>query len=43
MVTGAGKRSAVAAWRRGAALPAAAISAGESVEVLLDGAADGED
>jgi 6-phosphogluconolactonase len=40
LVTGADKREAVAAWRRGADLPARAIAG--QVEVLLDAAAAGE-
>lgn len=40
LVSGAGKRAAVAAWRRGARIPAAAIGARETVEVLLDAAAN---
>jgi 6-phosphogluconolactonase len=40
LVAGAGKRAAVAAWRSGARIPAAAIGARESVEVLLDAAAN---
>jgi len=39
LVSGAGKRAAVAAWRGGEAIPAAAIAAGPAVEVLLDAAA----
>jgi len=36
LVTGGGKRDAVAAWRRGDALPAAGIGARGGVDVLLD-------
>lgn len=36
LVQGAGKRQAVAAWRRGERLPAAAIRPAGGVEVLLD-------
>lgn len=39
LVQGAGKRQAVAAWRRGERLPAAAIRPAGGVEVLLDRAA----
>lgn len=38
LVTGAGKREAVKAWRGGAALPAAAIRPANGVDVLLDAA-----
>jgi 6-phosphogluconolactonase len=40
LVVGTGKRAAVSAWRRGARIPAAAISAREGVEILLDAAAN---
>lgn len=40
VVSGERKRTAVAAWRRGAAIPAAAIAHGPAVEVLLDAAAN---
>lgn len=40
LVAGAGKRAAVAAWRRGERIPAAVISAHEGVEILLDAAAN---
>lgn len=40
LVAGAGKRAALAAWRRGARIPATAISACEGVEILLDAAAN---
>jgi len=36
LVTGAGKRNAVAAWRSGAPLPVAAVGAKRSVDVLID-------
>lgn len=36
LVTGAGKRGALAAWRRGEALPAAAIRPTAGVDVLID-------
>jgi 6-phosphogluconolactonase len=39
LVAGAGKRAAVAAWRGGAALPAARVSARHQVTVLCDRAA----
>lgn len=42
LATGAGKRTAVAAWRHGAGLPAAWISAEQGVDVYLDAAAWGE-
>ena len=38
LVTGAGKREAVAAWRGGVALPVAAIRPACGVDVLLDSA-----
>ena len=41
LVTGTGKRAAVAAWQGGDALPAARVAAGHPhVSVLLDIAAD---
>ncbi len=40
LVTGAGKRAAMSAWCRGERIPAAAISAHDGVEVLLDAAAN---
>ncbi len=40
LVTGAGKREAVAAWRRGEPLPVAGIGGKGGVDVLLDQAAD---
>lgn len=39
LVTGAGKREAVARWRAGEAIPAAAIQCANGVDVLLDAAA----
>lgn len=42
LATGAGKRAAVAAWRGGARLPAAAIRPPGGVDVLLDRSAWGE-
>lgn len=39
LVTGAGKREAVAAWRAGVPLPAAKVAAVSDAEVLLDEAA----
>lgn len=36
LVTGKGKRDALAAWRRGEALPAAAIQPAAGVDVLMD-------
>lgn len=42
LVTGAGKRHAVAAWKRGEALPVARINGRSGVDVLLDVAANGE-
>ncbi|NTV94139.1 MAG: 6-phosphogluconolactonase [Thiobacillus sp.] len=42
LVTGAGKREAVAAWRRGGAIPAAAIRPAAGVDVLIDQSAYGE-
>lgn len=41
MVTGAGKQGAVAAWRRGEALPARAIRPAAGVDVLIDQSAYG--
>jgi 6-phosphogluconolactonase len=41
LVTGPDKRTAVAAWRRGADLPARLIAPAGGVEVLLDADADG--
>src|SRR5690348_220031 len=41
LVEGAGKREAVAAWKRGDAIPAASIVPGPGVDVLLDAAAAG--
>lgn len=43
LVQGAGKRDAVARWRRGEAIPAVAVSAAEGVDVLLDQPAFGEE
>lgn len=43
LITGAGKREAVAAWRRGRALPVAGIHPGGRGEVLIDRAAFGDD
>jgi 6-phosphogluconolactonase len=40
LVTGSDKRAALAAWRRGVALPAAAIHPAAAPEILLDAAAD---
>jgi 6-phosphogluconolactonase len=40
LVEGAGKRAAIAAWRRGADIPAASITPAGGVDVLLDVAAD---
>ncbi len=42
LVTGAGKRSAVADWRRGLAIPAAAVRPVAGVDVVLDTDASGE-
>lgn len=42
LVTGAGKRDALAAWRRGDRIPAAAIRPAAGVDVLMDAAASGE-
>ncbi|MGH8190307.1 MAG: 6-phosphogluconolactonase [Rhodanobacteraceae bacterium] len=39
LVEGAGKRDAIAAWKRGDAIPAAAIAPDAGVDVLLDAAA----
>jgi 6-phosphogluconolactonase len=39
LVEGAGKRDAVAAWKRGDAIPAASIAPEAGVDVLLDTAA----
>lgn len=39
MVTGAGKQDAVARWKRGEAIPAAAIHCDNGVDVLIDAAA----
>lgn len=41
LATGAGKRAAVAEWRRSGAIPAAAVMAEGGVDVLLDRAANG--
>jgi len=41
LVTGAGKRNAVSAWRRGEPLPVAVIGRGRGVEVLVDRDAGG--
>ncbi len=41
LVTGAGKRQAVARWRQGEPIPAAAIRPAGGVDVLLDAAAAG--
>jgi 6-phosphogluconolactonase len=41
LVEGAGKRDAVAAWRRGEPIPAASIAPEAGVDVLLDAAASG--
>ncbi|MDD5365320.1 MAG: 6-phosphogluconolactonase [Gallionellaceae bacterium] len=41
LVAGAGKREAVAAWRRGEAIPAASIRPAAGVDVLLDQSAYG--
>lgn len=41
LVTGAGKREAVARWRQGQRIPAGAIRPPQGVDVLLDRAADG--
>ncbi len=41
-VTGAGKRDAVAAWRRGESIPAAAIQPAGGVDVWIDRAVMGE-
>jgi len=43
LVTGSGKRDALAAWRRGEALPAAAIRPTAGVDVLVDKEAWGEE
>lgn len=40
LVTGAGKREPVARWKRGEAIPAAAIRCDNGVDVLLDAAAN---
>jgi 6-phosphogluconolactonase len=42
LVAGAGKRAAVAAWRDGIGIPAAAIRPAAGVDVLMDQSADGE-
>lgn len=42
LVTGAGKRMALAAWRRGERIPAAAIRPAAGVDVLMDAEASGE-
>ncbi len=42
LVTGAGKRAALAAWRRGERIPAAAVRPAAGVDVLLDMEAGGE-
>ncbi|MEO1767029.1 6-phosphogluconolactonase [Thiobacter aerophilum] len=42
LVTGAAKREAVARWRRGESIPAAAIRPATGVDVFLDAAAAGE-
>lgn len=42
LVTGAGKRDALAAWRAGRELPARHIAARGAVEVLIDAAAGGD-
>jgi 6-phosphogluconolactonase len=42
LVEGAGKRDAVAAWRRGADIPATSITPAGGVDVLLDAAADAD-
>jgi len=39
LVTGAGKGAAVARWKNGEAIPAAAIHCDNGVDVLLDAAA----
>ena len=39
LVEGAGKRDAVAAWKRGEAIPAASVAPASGVDVLLDAAA----
>lgn len=39
LVTGAGKREAVARWKNGEAIPAAAIRCANGIDVLLDAAA----
>ena len=41
LVEGAGKREAVAAWKRGDAIPAASVVPGTGVDVLLDAVAAG--
>ncbi|HKZ09556.1 MAG TPA: 6-phosphogluconolactonase, partial [Rhodanobacteraceae bacterium] len=41
LVEGAGKRDAVAAWKRGEAIPATSIAPEAGVDVLLDAAASG--
>jgi 6-phosphogluconolactonase len=43
LVQGAGKREAVAAWRQGRGIPAAAIQGANGVDVLLDRPAYGEE
>lgn len=42
LVQGAGKRAAISEWRQGRAIPAAAISTANGVDVLLDRSANGE-
>ena len=42
LVSGAGKRDAVAAWRAGRQLPIALVTCDRRVDVLLDSAASGE-
>lgn len=40
LVTGSGKRDAIIRWRSGERIPAAAITPGSGVDVLIDAAAD---
>ena len=41
LVEGAGKRDAIAAWKRGDAIPAASVAPEAGVDALLDAAASG--
>jgi 6-phosphogluconolactonase len=40
LVEGAGKRDAIAAWKRGDGIPAASIAPAAGVDILLDAAAN---